>query len=152
MLAYQNPVFQTEIDKPIADLKKAVLVVFNAKSTRYIKPLKNDVLNTFSCNVTSFITLIELKIQLQKMTESKTLFRIEAQSPLGGGLKERLQRVMDEFIKDFTDAIIGKLVVPKKILLSQEDLKKLKKKKLKVGIILWAIIIVAIILFIRFSH
>jgi hypothetical protein len=100
MLVYQNPTFQTEIEKPIDDLKSAVNTVFAAKKSRYVKPKQNELLNIFSCNLMVGLTLIELKIQLQKIDENKTLFKIEAQSPLGGALNQTLQRIMDEFITD----------------------------------------------------
>ena len=108
MLAYQNPVFQTEIDKSIGDLKTA-----------------NDIFNTYNFSTMDLLTLINISIQLQKVDTEKTVFKIETQSPLGGGLKGTLQRVLDKFVSELTDILSNnnefsaeideQITVPKKV-------------------------------------
>ena len=125
MLAYQNPVFQTEIDKSIGDLKTAIDGLLQLKKAKYINVKKNDIFNTYNFSTMDLLTLINISIQLQKVDTEKTVFKIETQSPLGGGLKGTLQRVLDKFVSELTDILSNnnefsaeideQITVPKKV-------------------------------------
>ena len=61
-----------------------------------------------------FLSLFDLKFQLQKIDDQKTLFKIEAMSPLGGATKQSLQRNMDNFVKDLSAALMGEMIITEK--------------------------------------
>lgn len=41
MIPYQNPIFQTEIEKPIAEIKESLMLTFKAYSKKYTNIQKN---------------------------------------------------------------------------------------------------------------
>lgn len=151
MLAYQNPTFQTEIETPIDTIKKAISTVFLAKKPKYVNTLNNELLNTFSCETMYYLSLVRLSIQLQKIDENKTIFKIESQSPLGGCTKQALQLVMDTFIAEMTDAVTGKLKVIQKPI-QESDPKEIKKELIGRIVIIYSIaaILLALVIWLYF--
>ena len=72
----------------------------------------------------NLISNLNGKYQLQ-LYQNKFSFKIETQSPLGGGLKGTLQRVLDKFVSELTDILSNnnefsaeideQITVPKKV-------------------------------------
>lgn len=141
MLAYQNPIFETEIDKPLEEIKKAINTVFIAKKTKYVEQKINTLLNTFSCDTMFILTLVRLHMQIQKVDNNKTKLKIEAQSPLGGGSKQTLQKVLDDFLELLTQSIEGKLIESDYRHTSGESLSK--KSQLRILVVLAVVALAA---------
>lgn len=148
MLAYQNPTFQTTIEKPIDIIKQAIKTVFIIKKTKYTVPENNELLNTFSCRVLRGLTLVKMNIQLEKVDDSHTIFKVEVQSPLGGGSKEILQLVLDSFLADVTDAVSGKFETGSPSVQFEQLPKNNNGKQGGIAVIAVIIIIVAVIFWI----